>query len=67
MGQNVSYYWILVLVNPLCLSHFICNVNHCISYQNLLLPHKEYRVGNDQYVGILFIIQVIVDIHGHRF
>ena len=23
---------------------FICNVNHCKTYQNLLLPHKEYRL-----------------------
>ena len=25
-------------------SHFICNVNHCTTYQNLLLPHKKYRL-----------------------
>ena len=25
------------------------------------------QVGNGQYVGVLFIILVIVDIHGHRF
>ena len=28
---------------------------------------QRIQVGNGQYVSILFIIQVIVDIHGHRF
>ena len=25
------------------------------------------QVGNDQYVGVLFVIPVIVDVHGHKF
>ena len=25
------------------------------------------QVGNGQYVGVLFVIPVIIDIHGHRF
>ena len=28
---------------------------------------QRIQVGNGQYVGVLFIIPVIVDIHGHRF
>ena len=28
---------------------------------------QRIQVGNGQYVSILFIIPVIVDIHGHRF
>ena len=28
---------------------------------------QRVQVGNEQYVGVLFIIPVIVDIHGHRF
>ena len=35
--------------------------------QNLPQPHKGYTVGNGQCVSVLFIIPVIVDIHGHRF
>ena len=25
------------------------------------------QVGNGQFVGVLFVIPVIIDIHGHRF
>ena len=28
---------------------------------------KRIQVGNRQYVGVLFVIQNIIDIHGHRF
>ena len=35
---------------------------HC---QSLSQQHKE--LGNGQYVAVLFVIPVIVDIHGHRF
>ena len=28
---------------------------------------QRIQVGNEQYMGILFLIPVIVDIHGHRF
>ena len=34
---------------------------------NLLETHREWQVGNGQYVGVLFVIPVIVDVHGHRF
>ena len=33
-----------------------------------MLPlHKKIQVGNGQCIGVLFIIPVIVEIHGHRF
>ena len=28
---------------------------------------ERIQVGNGQYVSILFIIPVIIDVHGHRF
>ena len=28
---------------------------------------QKIQVGNSQYVSVMFIIPVIVDIHGHRF
>ena len=28
---------------------------------------QRIQVGNDQYVGVLFVILVILDVHGHRF
>ena len=33
----------------------------------MLQQHKEFKVGNGQYVAVLFVIPVIVDVHGHRF
>ena len=34
--------------------------------QNLHHTHR-IQVGNGQYAGVLFVIPVIIDIHGHRF
>ena len=28
---------------------------------------QRIQVGNGQYVSILFVIPIIIDIHGHRF
>ena len=28
---------------------------------------QRIQVGNGQYVSVLFVIMVIIDIHGHRF
>ena len=28
---------------------------------------QRIQVGNEQYVSVLFVIPVIIDIHGHRF
>ena len=41
-------------------------VSHSIPYQNLHQRHRV-QVGNGQFVSVLFIIPVIIDIHGHRF
>ena len=47
-------------------SHYL----HCKAYH--LLPKiasqtKRIQAGNGQYVSVLFIIPIIVDMHGHRF
>ena len=67
MDQNVRYYWIQELAIHLYLDHTICAVSGFIHYHNLHLKHKEFKVGNGQFISVLFIIPVIVDIHGHRF
>ena len=36
-------------------------------YQNSHLICREFKWGNGQYVSVLFVIPVVVDIHGHRF
>ena len=66
MEQNVRYYWIQELANHLCPNHIICIANHFILYHNLHLKHREVQVGNGQFVSVLFIIPIIIDIHGHR-
>ena len=43
---------------------------HCKSLHSLpkfALRTQRIRVGNGQFVSVLFITQVIVDIHRHRF
>ena len=43
---------------------------HCKSLHSLpkfASKAQRIQVGNGQFVGVLFIIPVIVDIHGHRF
>ena len=53
-------------VNPLCQNHFSCNVNlHTLP--KFASTTQRIQVGNHQCVSVLFIIPVIVDIHGHRF
>ena len=66
MVQNVNYYWTQVQVNPLGQNHFTCDANLSIPCQSLHQPHKEYKLEM-VCVSMLFIIPVIVDIHGHRF
>ena len=66
MKQNVRYYWIQKLANHLSKAHYL----HCKSLH--LLPKftsktQRIEVGNGQFVSVLFIIPVIIDIHGHRF
>ena len=46
--------------------HFL----HCKSLHSLpkfASKTRKIQVGNRQYVNILFVIPIIVDIHGHRF
>ena len=49
------------------------SMSHYLHYKSLhLLPTcasktQKIQVGNGQYVSILFIIPIIIDIHGHRF
>ena len=43
---------------------------HCKSFHSLhrfVSKTQRIQVGNGQFVSVLFIIPVIVDIHGHRF
>ena len=65
MDQNVRYYWIQELANHLCLNHIIYTVSHFIWYQNVHLKHKRIQVGNGHFTSVVFIILIIVDIHGH--
>ena len=47
-------------------SHYSrCKSSHSI----LKFASKTQRlqVGNGQYIGVLFIIPIVIDIHGHRF
>ena len=67
MVPNVRYYCILQLANHSCPNHIICITNHFFHYLSLLQKFKRIQAGNGQYVNILFIIPIIVDIHGHRF
>ena len=53
-------------VNPLCQNHSTFDANHFIPYQSLHQPHREYKLEMVS-VSVLFIIPVVVDIHGHRF
>ena len=65
--QNVRYYWIQEPANPLCPNHIIYIVNPYIHYQNLHLNAQIIQVGNGQFISVLFIIPMIIDIHNHRF
>ena len=42
-----------------------CKTLH--AFPNFVSNTQRIQVGNGQYVGVLFVILVIVDIHGHRF
>ena len=33
----------------------------------ILIKNTKIQVGSGQYVGMLFIIPLVIDIHGHRF
>ena len=43
---------------------------HCKSLHSLakcVSKMQRIQIGNGQYVSVLFVIPVIIDIHGHRF
>ena len=67
MVLNVTYYWISELANHLCLNDTIYTIDHFIHYPNLLQKTQRIQVCSGQYVSVLFIIPIIIDIHGHRF
>ena len=50
--------------SPSCQNHSIHDASHSTLYQNLLQKHKEYKL---EMVSVLFIMPVIMDVHGHRF
>ena len=39
----------------------------CIPYQNSPPPQLEFKLETRQYVGVLFVIPVIMTIQNHRF
>ena len=45
----------------------ICDAELYMHYQSSLQTHKEFKWENGQYVSVLFVIPVIIDIHRHRF
>ena len=54
-------------VNHSYLNPTIYIVNHFTHYQSLHQKTQRIQVGNGQYVSVLFVIPIIIDIHGHRF
>ena len=48
-------------------SFMTCAASHSTLYPSLHKKKQRIQVGNGQFVSVLFIIPVIVDIHGHRF
>ena len=47
-------------------SHYLrCKSLHCLP--KFASKFQRIQVGNGQFVSVLFIIPVMIDIHGHRF
>ena len=67
MVQTVNYYWTWVQASPSCQNHTICNASHSTLYQKFASKTQRIQVRNGQCVSILFIIPVIIDVHGHKF
>ena len=67
MDQNVRYYWIQELANHVCLNHIILHCTSHHSFQKLASKTQRIQGRNGQFIGVLFIILIIVDMHGHRF
>ena len=54
-------------VSHTCQNHTICNVNHSNALSKFASTTERIQADNGQCVVVLFVIPVIVDIHGHRF
>ena len=67
MVQNVKFCWTLVPQSPTCQNLTICNAKLYMQYQEFSSNTQRIQVGNGQYVSVLFVIPVIIDIHRHRF
>ena len=67
MARNVKFYWTQVLQNHTCQSHTTCRCKTLHTLPKFSSNTQRIQVGNGQYVSALFVIPVIVDIHGHRF
>ena len=57
MGASKSY---------MSKSYYLRCKLHYIIYLNLPRKHTRIQVGNGQYVGVLFVIPLIVEINRHR-
>ena len=57
---------IQVQVNHSCQNHSTCNVS-LHSLPRCASKTQRIQVGNGQFVSVLFIIPVIIDVHRHRF
>ena len=64
MVWNVKFYWTWVPQSPTCQNLTICDAK--LYMQNFSSNTQRIQVGNGQYVSILFVIPVIIDIHRHR-
>ena len=54
-----------MLQSHTCQNPIICNARHALP--KFSSNTQRIQVGNGQYVSVLFVIPVIIDIHGHRF
>ena len=61
-GNDVAYCLIWEQLNHLCLKH---STFHTLP--KFVSRTKNILVGNGQYVGVLFVILVVIDLHGYRF
>ena len=53
--------------SPVCLNLTICDAKTLHALQKFSSNTQRIQVGNGQYVSVLLVIPVIIDIHGHRF
>ena len=68
--RMISYYWSRICFRKITgwyrMSNFVGHRCHKILHVKILLLQR-IQVGNGQYFSVLFVIPVIIDIHGHRF